>query len=228
MGKVGSSSLESSINGSYHLHSLFNNPPNPLHWELRNFGLKKRMSIYIRNFFRRTIFKTGKSIKIITIVRPAMERNISMFFQALPFWLSVAQSGFKCDSSLDARREGFDVLIDSFENYYSHDYCLKWFENEIERFSGINVYSQPFNQDTGYTIFKNGRYECLVMSLNKLTSNTQIISEFIGENITLNNENSGDKKWYADIYKRFRKEYEPSEKLKTKITNSKYTKHFFK
>lgn len=227
MGKVGSSSLESTIPGSFHLHSLYNNPPNPLHWELRNFGYRKRASIYIRNWIRRTIYKTGNSIKIITIVRPPMERNVSMFFQALPFWLSVSQSGFKSGKNIDARREGFDVLVESFEEYYNHDYCLNWFEQEIAKFSGINVYSKPFDAGKGHVTFSNGKYECLVMSLEKLNNNEHIISNFIGEKVQIHSVNAAERKWYADIYKKFRAEYKPSAYLQKKLFDSKLSKHFF-
>lgn len=228
MGKVGSSSLENNIDGSFHLHSLYNNPPNPLHWELRNFGIKNKVSIILRNFLRRMIFRTASSIKIITIVRPPMQRNISMFFQALPFWLSSAQSGYNSNKHIDARREGFDILCESFEEYFNHEYCLTWLDDEIKRFSGIDVYLKPFQSKKGYNIYKNGKYECLLMSLDKLNENEHILSEFVNQDVKIESINSGEMKWYSNVYKKFKSEYESSENLYEILNNSKYNKHFFK
>lgn len=228
MGKVGSSSLENNIPGSFHLHSLYNNPPNPLHWELRNYGLFRKISIRFRNAVRRYIYSRAKSVKIISIVRDPLDRNISMYFQALPFWLSVAQSGYKTKSHIDSRKEGFDVIVQSFENYYNHQYCLTWFDKELKRFSGIDVYSRKFDKENGVDIFQNGKYECLILSLEKLNNSSSIISEFLGRNVNISSENSGERKWYADIYRKFKTDYKPSEKLNRLIYNSKYYCHFFR
>ncbi|MCP4051834.1 MAG: hypothetical protein GY739_02010 [Mesoflavibacter sp.] len=226
MGKVGSSALESSIPNSYHLHSLYNNPPNPVHWNMRNPGVMDKLNAKLKVHAKRLYFKSKSHIDIITVVRNPLDRNISMFFQALPFWLSNSLSGYKNKGESENRFEGIDVLFTSFINDFNHSYPLTWLDDEIKEFSGIDIYKRPFDLDTGYKIFEKGKYRILLLEFNYLPIATHILEDFLQHKVTLEHKNTGSKKWYGEVYKNFKKELILPKDLKRELESSKYSNHF--
>lgn len=229
MGKVGSSSLEASIDGAIHLHSLYGNPPNPPNYALNNVSIAQKIKHKIRDVIKIFALKRAKKIKIITVIRPPMDRNISMFFQALPFWMSTAQSDFGGKRIVSPRAEGFDTLHEVFNRSFNHDYPNTWFHEEIERFSGIDVYSKPFNKADGYIKFSKGKYELLVLECSKIKELGSTIADFVGSEITNDGAriNDASNKWYASVYKEFKDTYIPSSEVKDAVYYSKFYTHFY-
>jgi hypothetical protein len=227
MGKVGSSSLENSINDAVHLHSLYQNPPNPMHWKLRNPTKYQKVKSYFRSKLNLLALYSARKIDIVTVVRDPMQRNISMYFQTLPFWLAQGFSEPRIKPIIDSREEGFDVIIDGFNKVFNHEYASLWFDKEIKRFSKIDVLNQQFDKTLGYKTYKNGKYNLLTIRVDILNKCENVIGEFFNLNVSIKNTNSGENKWYAEAYKRFKSEYVAPPKIVESVTNSKFYKTFF-
>lgn len=129
MGKVGSSALEKSIPKSIHLHDLMSidaeKQISPVRAQLHNPATN-----YIKRLLKRLIMsrmlKRKKQVRIISLVREPIGRNISMFFQSLPFWMAAKY--LNDDSAV--RSERSQLLHEAFEEHVNHQYPLEWFDNE--------------------------------------------------------------------------------------------------
>ena len=56
-------------------------------------------------------------------------------------------------------------LIDIFIKEYSHDVPLQWFDLELKKATGINVYNYPFPKHKGYMTIEENNIELLIMKL---------------------------------------------------------------
>lgn len=208
MGKVGSSSIEHSISGAIHFHNLYLNPPNPPHYQLLYPSWSSKLKYSLGLMMKRSLIKKRDKVKIITITRCPFERNVSMFFQALPYWMSEYYSGFGVKGRAhNNRQEGFSVLWDCFSQNFNHEYPFTWFDEELKRFSGIDVTDKIFPKEDGYSIYRNGKFEVLLIDLPKIDSLSPVIENFTGSEMALEDTNSGEKKWYKDVYGEFKREY---------------------
>lgn len=216
MGKVGSSSLEKSLSGSIHEHSFFGNPPNPTDYYLRNNTLLKIIKSRLKDIVKVFLIKRRKTVKIICPVRPALSRNTSMYFQALPFWLADYQTGYYSRSfERDGRKDGLYILFDSFNKNFPHSYPDDWFSSELMKLTGIDVLSdvEINGFDSGYNIYKNGKYEVLVIRADLLQKKVNVLSDFTGEIVEIENTNISSNKWYSEAYSLFKKDYKMEESI---------------
>jgi hypothetical protein len=213
MGKVASTTISESLNSSriecYDIHTIRK--------ESLVFQMKKHAennsiphnhigrSI---NIFRR--FQFSKKIKIITCVRDSLSRNISAIFQNLP----------EKDYSLNELQR----IIEKSDP----DVPGSWFNNEFFTTTGINVLDKPFDIKAKYGIFVDERFEVLVMRVD-LENNIkqQLVSEFIGEEIELTNQNESQNKWYKGLYADFLANGKLSNDWISKCTKSDYMNKFY-
>ncbi|SFH35442.1 putative capsular polysaccharide synthesis family protein [Modicisalibacter xianhensis] len=200
MGKVGSSSLEASIPNSVHMHTLYGNSPCCVGEKQRNAGIKRQFVTKTKFLLRRFFIKWKKDVKIITVVREPKARNVSMFFQELSYWVVDYINKY----NPDMRYVDDDFLLEVFEKTFDHDYYDKWFDREIKRLTGIDVYKKGFDHKKGFNIYKNGRYELMVIRMEDIEKNKNEIEGFINIEFELENVNDGSRKWYANIYKEFK------------------------
>jgi hypothetical protein len=222
MGKVGSSSVKAYLKKNYpyvpafHIHFLSDN------W------LKKILPA-MNAFFHSNIRDAEavhkylnehpeQRVKIITIVREPLERDISDIFQN---WKGRLQDRTINDVP-------YDELVSSF-NAENHDYTLNWFDTEFKEYLGFDVYAQPFDFDKGYSIYKTGRADILCLQLEKMNGCIAEASEkFLGytlrsdEAVNLSSEKTG-----KDLYKEMITRYRAPEDKLDLIYNSKFAVHFY-
>ncbi|MFC0117850.1 putative capsular polysaccharide synthesis family protein [Pseudoalteromonas xiamenensis] len=234
MGKVGSTSLEHSIPQAMHIHAFYSdNHTCPIRMQgLAGNGLRyffKRAIQEIEYFVMRWAFRKRTKTKIITLVREPLKRNISMFFHDLDSYLFAYYTGFAQVNSAPktTREQHVDVLKACFLETFPHTYPLHWFDNEFYCMTGIDIFAHPFDKQKGQGVVQSENYEVLVLNMNKLSENTELLSEFTGVNIDLCNSNVGDNKWYAELYSRFNADDPAFATLKQQFTDSKYFKHFY-
>lgn len=223
MGKVGSSTLESSLDGAIHAHSLFGYGPCPPAQAVK--PLVQRLNIAVASQIKRMALSKRSEVKIICPIREPMTRNISMFFQDLPYWLCEYYK--KSGRQINRSDAGMQLLVDAFESVFCHDYPTQWFVREMQRLTGIDVYVEPFDKKQGYSIIKRGRYSILVIKHDTLDANIELLSNFSGKPVKLNRTNTGNQKWYGKLYKDFLEMYQPDEDLLRQIHDSNYHKHFY-
>jgi hypothetical protein len=226
MGKVGSSALEKSIPNSIHLHDLMSIEAQKQISPVRA-TLYKPKTHYIKRMLKRTIMtrmlKRKEQVRIISLVREPIGRNISMLFQSLPFW--VADKYLKDDSAIRSERP--QLLHETFESHVNHHYPLEWFDNEIKALTGIDVFIQPFDHERGYQTYHKDNFSLMVIRTDKLNQSQQAISEFLGQEIQVVHDNQSENKWYSPLANEFKRSYQLKPEFVEEMLSAKLTKHFF-
>ena len=158
-----------------------------------------------------------KSGKIISLVREPIARQISNMWQNL--------------ENIYRYRQGADFA--DVESYFFggdfENYEFQWFEWEIEKNLGINIYEYPFNRNEGYYRIKKENIELLLLKAEKLNDLEQVIGEFVQiKGFRLTNENIGDEKPYRFAYRDYKKEFSVNEnKLHQIYFENEYMRHFY-
>lgn len=222
MGKVGSTSLESSVKNSLHFHTLYNRRACKFYADVLLSSPLKKIKSYFINYLKRICLGNRRKVKIITIVRNPFERNTSHFFQDLQFWLPYYSL-----NSRDFREENPNLIVDCFEQFYNFEYAQNWFREELTRFSGIKIEECNFDKERGFGVVKKGQFEVLFLTMEKMDSLEKEISEFLGREIKLIRQNSGGKKWYNLLYKEFKANYQPSSNVIKKSFEADWVSKFY-
>lgn len=148
---------------------------------------------------KRFIQERLNPVKIITLVREPIGRDISDFIQYFGWdYLMIDRMHLeKMDSNIE------DRLIDSLRNQCNmgDGFEFDWFHTELETLTGIDVFQYPFDRDRGYVLISEGKYEILVLTLEKLKENSRIIGDFCGiGNFVMENANEAKGKRYKYLY----------------------------
>lgn len=213
MGKVGSTTLESSLPKSRHLHTLYGYPSarNAVDYKRRN--LLKDLRRYVFWLVQRMLIRQSSDIRIVTLVRNPFDREVSQFFQDLEHWLSYYSLKFQVDKRLEIG----NFVECCFEYAYDFNYSVEWYWREIGRFSGLGLEEYKYDLDKGYAFAERGKYKVMLVRLDKLEECKLELESFLGQKLKLTNTNRGEKKWYEPIYRRFKSDYVPSESVIEKI-----------
>lgn len=227
MGKVGSSALKRSIPGALHIHNIVRKKPedyiSPVRAKFEYRGIKK-WKRWLKLWRLHLKIRSSKQVKIITLVREPVGRDISMFFQALPFWLAEA---YIVDGL--SKQEGAEVLRSAFYRRVNHAYALNWFDVELKVLTGIDVFSTEFDPEKGFMHYKNKQFQVLLVRHDKLECPAVLrqLSDFVGSSVTLGSANSSAIKWYAPIRSIFLDSLALDEQYLERMLSSKLTRHFF-
>jgi hypothetical protein len=234
MGKVGSTSIEGSLEKTNyiveHAHSLYE----PMTYSMfKKFNsIKFYLPWYIRlkhkitsGIIKRSIIKHKRNLKVVSLVREPISRNISMFFQDLHIPI------FDLAVNNDTRLEEFSsssVFHQLFINSLNQNYGVDWFDLEFFKTFKVNVYDYNFNKDAGYSIINNGNVDIMIIKMEKLSDLEKEVGDFLGlENFKLATNNRGGQKWYGPLYEKFKKEFKPDENFIDNLYTTKYMKHFY-
>lgn len=133
-----------------------------------------------------------KTTKIITMVREPIARHLAEYMEGMDDGL------VDCEAQMDLCQN----LIDRFVLYQkTEDTEFDWFDQEIRRFTGIDIFEYPFDREKGYGLIKQGDWEVLVLKTEKLSDNEKVIGDFAGiPDFKLKNDNVADKKPYRYLY----------------------------
>jgi hypothetical protein len=224
MGKVGSTSLEKALPNCIHIHTFYNHRPcYVVAREKRNTFLKRIKGV-LYDTLRRTAVKSRKKIKIISLVRDPYSRNISAFFQDFAYYIYY----YSCLTPESQRdHQANDFVFKIYDDLFDHSYALNWFDKEFKKFTGIDIYKYPFDKDKGWNIITEGKYEILIIKLEKLKEAWSCIEEFSSAKMQLQNSNVASFKWYSNFYNDFITKYSPSKSYLDLMYKSKFTLHFY-
>lgn len=224
MGKVGSSTLEKSISKLgikvRHIHSFGNTSNYHFYKEGKLREIKK---IILKSIYRLTLRMRRKNIKIITLMRDPISRNISTLFQELSLML------YEHEKKNNRRKQNLHTMLDEFlEEYVDSNIPLKWFDEELKYFMGIDLFNYPFDKEKGALYIKEGKIELLVLTAEKLNFNKDIIVKFINnESFEFINSNVSNEKWYSEINKNFKDNYKISFQKYEHFYSSKTVNYFY-
>lgn len=224
MGKVGSSTLEKSINklglDVRHIHSFGNTNNYKFSGKREIRGIKIRLISKIYKFIFRI---RRKKIKVITLMRDPVSRNISTMFQEVSLMLHLHE---KEDNR---RSQELDIMLNDFlDRYVDSEIPIKWFDEELKYFTGIDIFNFTFDKEKGSLHIKEGKVELLVLTAEKLNYNKDIIIEFINnDKFEFINSNVSNEKWYSEIYNKFRNNYKINSEKTEQFYNSKTVRYFY-
>jgi hypothetical protein len=208
MGKVGSTSLSHVLHehNIKHLHGhwIFNDYP------IAEFPTQKPK--FVKEI------KSNYKLKVITLVREPISRNVSAFFRTVEKYHN------------DYRHATAKELQKIFIKNYNIEYPDQWFELELTRLIEFNPFTKKFNHAKGYSIHKFGKHELLILRLEDTTKNlAEALYKFLGiKNAQMKYLNVFNTKgnFLTEKSNEFKLLPFPKRFL-NKIYNLKYAKHFY-
>jgi hypothetical protein len=237
MGKVGSSSILDSIKALkldrpiFHMHHFH---PNSIH--IREMMLREvfgshesvnRFGIYEANFVMKHVLQRPyKKLTIISLVRDPVARNLSSFFTNHDIFIP------DCIQLYRAGRIGVPEITRQYlEKFHEHTYPLSWFDDEMKRVFGIDVFSDEdlHSRDERVFVYRRDLLELLVLRTEDIDDVAQqALQEFLGlEDLELKHANVAADKEYSRVYRDFRNHVKLPEEYLTRMYDSKYAKLFY-
>lgn len=247
MGKVGSTSIVRSLSplkkhrSIYHSHLLTWDRIRETEIDRKKYFLSDRHSHLQRPwknaFIRKQIEKgfVGGKWKVISLVRDPVARNISTFFENSEVSYSDETSKYSVSSEYYGFKDvvctpdNIDDLISTYFNKFKHDSPLTFFDNEIKKVLGFDIYDTIFDKENGYSIYHEDYFDLMIIRLEDLNNIAQsAFKKFLDiDNFVLTNANIGSQKKYAEIYKRMKKFIRFPDEYIDKFYSSKFIKHFY-
>ena len=240
MSKVGSQTVVASLHEALPDHAIYHThfiSEQGLAW-LEGFVRERWGSVHIPQhlwhgqFVRENL--CGKDVpgrlRIVTLVRDPVARNISEFFQELDVHLSYPYQERLAD-------KGIDVVSDELERMLLHKVNEEvdwqrpyaWFDPEIRDVLGIDLFNTDFDTSAGYGIFSQGNTDLLLIKLERLSECAeQAFDEFLGiKGFRLASHNVADSKYYSDAYRKIQNRLQISADLLEKGYASSHVRHFY-
>ena len=206
MGKVASTSVYESLRSQYSGHVFHG------HYFSANHGNAELRALY--DYCN----QTSPAIKVISLVREPISRNISAFFQ-----------NFKRDTGKSIEQCGQSMLElrDTFLKNYPHEIPWVWFDNNIKRHFGIDVYEHTFPTE-GHLRLSDGSTELLLMRHDLADQQkASLVGEFVGlDGFSVARANVSSDKEYSQYMTAFQELRLPKWYL-YRVFSSKYSKHFY-
>jgi hypothetical protein len=207
MGKVGSSSLKTSLAPSWpgltlHAHNL----------------MMETERASVRLLFETVISKRGP-IFVISPVREPIGRNVSAFFQ-----------NFERDTGVNYHASTFSIeeLIGIFLKKHNHAVPLTWFDTRLRPVFDIDVYDYQFPA-SGIQVINEKNVKLLVMQceLPNSAKESAVRSFLTLPRFKLSTSNVGSQKPYAETYHRFVERFVPPDWYMTEMYESRFFYHFY-
>lgn len=224
MAKVGSTSVAYSVRKQtsypvFHIHSMQQACIDKAYWQCRQKGWWPD-SRQPGALIKKDVIDQKRPVKIICTIREPIARNLSAFFDVLPFY--TGRNDYSASTDIE-------VLTDTFMQQLPHRYPLEWLQNELGTSLGINVYDYPFDINKKFMLIKHGNIELLLIrtDLNDAEKSMRIAQMLDCPAFQLVNRNEGAKKAYASLYQKFKAHVTLPESYLDTMLQSDYACHFF-
>jgi hypothetical protein len=237
MGKVGSRSIVDSLRAVklhrpvYHVHFLnqdnIQKADHMLHDIYGSHYNVNRWCLYESRFvIKHFLQQRAKHLKIISLVREPVGRNISSFFhnidKFIPNFAALYEEG-KIDIAGITQR--------FLQNFHEHSFPLTWFDEEMKNVFGIDVFSATVSLSKEHRVFayKHGDLDLLVMKTEDINEVAhEALQEFLQiKDFRLKQSNLSREKNYNRAYDDFTRLVELPEKYLTTMYESKYVNYFY-
>ncbi len=235
MGKVGSTTLLDTLRPIlpqtqiYHLHVLSDAG---IRQEDQNYyggqptlfsksHLPTTKHLFESKFIRKQRARGMAGIKIITLCRDPIGREVSAFFQG-----NLPDAGFRARLGDPARVPG---VVEDFWKGNEFAFALNWFDRELKAVFGFDVYGQAFPHEQGYGIYEQDGVGILVIKLEALNVCFQpALREFLGVDVpALKPANVTTAKGYQELQTAFLHALTFSPEFLDEMYTSKYATHFY-
>lgn len=250
MGKVGSMTVVNSLQKLkldrlvFHVHYLDQDRINELGLSCKNdWWYKSKNSEHFETMVRKhweceylaSLIKgpiLGDKWRIISLVRDPIARNASVYFQGLTFDhvnkdLIKVKSGWNFERIIDLN--DLTEFVNLFFEKVDHDRPLNFFDSEIKRVLGIDVFSRPFPKRKGYQIYNGKNCDLLLIKLENLNSCAErAFNEFLNlKDFSLVISNTSKERKTGFLYKKFLNSVEFPKSYLDKFYKSKFAEHFY-
>ena len=188
---------------------------------------------YLRKRLRR-LQQQDNPVKIVTLTRDPVERNVLSFFTNLRTYYRYDISARLAEVDLDTVVKELSALfvyrfLDKNGISFFDSNPLTWFDEELKRQIGIDVYDKAFSNQEGFSIYKKNQVELLLLRYEDLEQCFEKASDqFLGQKIEffqqpdLNNEKSDE-----SVYEKFIQEVKIPDYYLDDIYHSRYASHFY-
>lgn len=224
MGKVGSAAIRDSLDGigkeNYQVHYLDSKKLENLTARHEKLGMKIPPHILRSQQVLSGKLLEENDVKIITLLRDPVARNVSAFFQNLESYFP----GIHIDE-LDGQ-----VLIDTFIAKYPHRISIDWFRNEFFQTTGIDVCANPVQENAGNYTFAHKNIDALLIKVESSDhSKLEALRSFLDlpNSFRLLKTNIGDEKSYSEKYKEFKSKIVLPTNYLDEMYNSILIRHYY-
>ena len=222
MGKVGSTSIVRTLKNHFPYSRLYSAHFLSDSWmkrleEIQNF-INHKHGLELRTVLKK---HSNKRLKILTLVREPLAREISNFFENPEDFIGQRSPlELPTEELLSFFYQKINVCL---------DYTLNWFNTEFEEFMGINIYDHELNKEAGYTLLTFSDCDVAVLQMEQLNQNiSAAFKELLNIDIAeLDKANQAAQKPYKDVYKQFKLECKFSKEVINKVYDSAFVKHFY-
>ena len=237
MGKVGSRSIVDSLKAMkldravYHVHFLNKeNIQKADHMMHAIYGSRYNVNswcLYESRFVIKHHLQEPKNkLKIISLVREPIARNLSSFFHNIDKFIP------KCATLYE--KGGIDIKeITQYylQKFHEHDFPLTWFDEEMKAVFGIDVFSENVSllQDRRVFVYDRDDLELLVIRTEDIDAVAQeALQQFLQiKDFRLKRANVSSEKNYNHVYADFTKFVRLPESYLTRMYESKYVRYFY-
>lgn len=177
-----------------------------------------------------------RKIKVITAVRDPIAQYLSLLYHSISI----------CGQNDGIQKKYFPFALECFTQnggdvQYMFDEMMKEIKSEktpalsnigkfMRRFDNniINTIQEPFNQEDGWSIIKEGNIEVFIYQLERMNDIIGEISEFVGTPFTKwEMENIADDKWISKSYKEAQKKIKMPKEFLELCYEDVYVRHFY-
>ncbi|WP_028023180.1 putative capsular polysaccharide synthesis family protein [Enterovibrio calviensis] len=218
MGKVGSSSIEASLEHagipSWHIHTFDDNEEFQMYRNTKDvacfFDWPVHTAYKLTLSHRLRVLKKRDRLKIITLVRDPVATVVSRFFQDLHIQFIEGKKNESIHGDMDTTLKH---LTHAFENQMRLTYFTEWFDRELKRQFGIDVFPHITDPTPTHWHINQGGCDVLLLKCEAINQSAEVLGEFLNQsNFSLQSSNEASNKWYSALYQRFKETY-PFERL---------------
>lgn len=172
----------------------------------------------------RHIIAPGRTARIISLVRNPVECMVSAFGSKL---------SARCDPVHGYAGVSVEDLSRQFTTRYfdrqRHLEKLHWFDTEFRPTLGIDVYQHPFDKEAGYSRFRAGPYDVLILRTGLPDARkAALVSDFLGvAGLQIGRARVREQQPIGELYRIFKEGVTIPVGYLVDIVNSKYARHFF-
>jgi hypothetical protein len=226
MAKVGSSAVATALERSgetvFHVHRMDEGHLHQVRERRRSLGwqippIPRHDLLGLR--IRRDLIDRGHRARVVTLVRDPFARNLSSYFEHLD---AVWQT------SNAHELIPIETLIAGFVERFPHDEPLTWFDDEMMRVTGIDVYAHPF-PPCGYRTVSTRQFDLLILK-SELADEVKsaVLADFTGHtDLVIRRENRTAGKSKAKAWSAVAKALRLDDALVERVVTSRYVTHFF-
>ncbi len=231
IGKVGSSSIYKTLkkktpNKVFHIHNLSKQGiSRSIDQHLSSDRKSKPLHLIVSKYLSKKLSHYNGRTFVITVIREPISREVSSFFQNIEFYKNTLESK-NLDIDIDKAHK---ILSQRLKEGICEAY-EDWFKLEIESNYNINVFSELYDENKNYMIFRGTKTTLLLLRMEDLDEVfPYAIQEFLSldKPMSLLNSNVGNSKYYAETYKIVKKELKLDLDTINQIVNSKFFNHFY-